>query len=102
MAESAAGRAAQWTAIAAAVGTGIASLVQSMGAMPERTAAPAVSAARIEIANLRADLAVLSVRLDYLERGRMGGPAEPPQERVTEAARRARAGALAEMPRVGD
>ena len=96
--QSAASRAAQWTAIAAAVGTGLASLFQSMGAMPDDRARPAISAMRLEVADLRAEVAVLTVRIDYLERGRMGGPTEAPRHRVMDAARRARAGALAEMP----
>lgn len=95
-----ASRAGQWAAIAAAIGTGVAALVQSMGAIPENRAAPAVAALRLEVAELRAEVAVQNVKIEYLERGRMGGPAQPPRARIADAARRARAGALADLPRV--
>jgi len=95
-----ASRAGQWAAIAAAIGTGVAALVQSMGAMPERRTRPAIVETRRAVADHAARIAVLEVRIEYLERARFGGPAEPPRSALVDVKRRARAGALADIPSV--
>ena len=97
---STASKAAQWGAIAAAIGTGIASLWQSMDAMPERRTRPAIVETRRAVADHAARIAVLEVRIEYLERARFGGQAKPSRSALVDVRRRARAGALADIPSV--
>ena len=97
---STASKAAQWGAIAAAIGTGIASLWQSMGAMPERRSRPAIVETRRAVADHAARIAVLEVRIQYLERARFDGLAKPSRSALVDVRRRARAGALADIPSV--